>query len=72
MRKLLAILSIVFLIAGCKGGGGGGSSLGGSYSSGGSSGSSPTENHQPEPATLALFGIGLGGLALAKLKRKKK
>lgn len=58
MGKFAVILIAAMLIAGCKVGGG--------------SGSGSHFVHNPEPSSLALFGVGLFGLAMAKLKKKKK
>jgi len=87
MRKfhLVAILFILLLIAGCSGGGSSdlsslfGSSSGSSYSGSGSSsgssggsGGSITLVHSPEPSSLALLGVGLGGLVAMALRKRKK
>ena len=87
MARLLVILLAMVLIAGCKVGSGGGDlSMGSYYDSGSSStistnpytsgsdtgsGDNPTYP-QPEPSTLILFGVGLGALVAAKLRRNKR
>ena len=87
MGKLLFVLFFALAVVGCKGGGGGGSSFfssGGGDSFVGSAGGgtfvstssvssvSAPIGHSPEPATMIMFGIGLSGLAAAKLRKKKK
>lgn len=84
MRKFFASLITAMLIAGCKGGAGD-SGLGSLFGSGssGSSGSSFSSGAgssglgadlviNPEPSSLALLGVGLAGLAMAKLRKRKK
>ncbi|OGX15246.1 MAG: hypothetical protein A2166_00475 [Omnitrophica WOR_2 bacterium RBG_13_41_10] len=74
--KLIIILTILFLLAGCSGGSSGLGLFGGS--SGNDSGGSSTGDtnislvHQPEPSSLALLGVGLAGLAVAVLRKRKK
>lgn len=80
MRKLLFILAVAMLIAGCKSGGGGSGSVS-------SSGGSPlysgitsestdlaegADYSNPEPSTMVLFGIGLAGLAARGLRKNKR
>jgi len=72
----------LFALTGCLGAGGGSSSSGGGGSSyaggssftGGSGGSSGgtlvSTAHNPEPATLGLFGGGLIAYALSRRKKK--
>ena len=85
MARLLVILLAMVLIAGCKVGSGD-LSMGSYYDSGSpstisanpytsgsdtGSGDNPTYP-QPEPSTLILFGVGLGALVAAKLRRNKR
>ncbi|MFH1413991.1 MAG: PEP-CTERM sorting domain-containing protein [Candidatus Omnitrophota bacterium] len=75
MRKLLFILITLVALAGCDGGGGGSgfAALGGG-GGGGNGGETPTGvvTVIPEPATVAILGLGLAGLATGLLIRKKK
>ncbi len=83
--KLLSVLLLTILLAGCGSAGAGGA-LSSLFGSGGSSsvgssiaaGSGVTGSsgvilsHTPEPSTVALLGIGLLALAAAKLRNRKK
>jgi len=82
---LLMVCAVaLFALTGCLGGGGGSSSTGsggsgsgngstyaGSFSSSGGSATGGSAVHNPEPATLALFGSGLIAYALSRRKKKK-
>jgi len=87
MLRFLAVLLATMLIAGCRLDSGVGGNFGSDSlldsgndilstaplnpeSSGGSAGASGS--HTPEPATAIIFGIGLAGIAAAKLLSKRK
>lgn len=86
MLKFLIILVMLISITGCRSGGSGSGSgslaLFDSNDSGTSSnvitsdygtGSPEVPSYpNPEPSTVILFGIGLGGLLAAKLRKKKR
>lgn len=81
MLRFIVIMLCVFIIAGC-GSGGGGSSSGSSFDADASgeltefsyddSQDSDDLASTPEPSTLILFGIGLGGFAAKMLWKRKK
>mgnify|MGYP001587792714 CR=1 FL=1 len=90
--RIIIILFIVLLLAGCREGSSGvgslfssggssgdsGSSSGSGGGSGGSSGSGggspggPAPIVNPEPSSIALFGVGLSALAAAMMKKKRR
>lgn len=84
MDKILVLLMVMLLFSGCREESGSQvsfspafSDLGTGYSTSLSGGGSNSyhlnpEAAAPEPATLALFSIGLGGLAVTTLKRKRR
>ena len=69
----MIMLAMLLLVAGCSSSGGGSGSGITARSSGQDTGTYEMQSMvNPEPTTIALFGLGTGGLLLFEIRRRMK